>query len=253
MRMRDISVTSMASSGPDDASLWRQIADTLRGEIAGGHPAPGERLPAEGALAARFGVNRHTVRRAAEWLAREGLVRIEQGRGTFVADEVLDYVVGPRTRFTEWIERHKQQPAGRVLQLREMEAAPAVAAALGLRRGASVVLLERLGSADGRPVSLGRHHFPAGRLPGIAAALRETDTITEALRRVGVPDYLRRVTRVSARMPSAAEARLLRMPCSRPVLESEGLNADLAGRLIEYGLALYPTPRVQIVFEPGGG
>ncbi len=244
-------MTRMADPGPEEQALWRWIADVLRREIAGGHPAPGGRLPAETALAARFCVNRHTVRRAAEWLAREGLVRIEQGRGTFVADEVLDYVVGPRTRFTEWIERHKQQPAGRVLQLREMEAAPAVAAALRLRRGAPVVLLERLGSADGRPVSLGRHHFPAGRLPGIAAALRETDTITEALRRVGVPDYLRRVTRVSARMPSAAEARLLRMPHSRPVLEGESVNADLDGRLIEYGLALYPTPRVQIVFEPG--
>ena len=43
---------------------WRQIADTLRADIAGGTLGPGDQLPTEARLAARFGVNRHTVRRA---------------------------------------------------------------------------------------------------------------------------------------------------------------------------------------------
>src|SRR6185437_10116122 len=79
-------------------ALWRRIAGTLEKEIASGILAAGMQLPTEVGLAGRFGVNRHTVRRALEELSRNGLIRIEQGRGSFVAEDVLDYTVGPRTR-----------------------------------------------------------------------------------------------------------------------------------------------------------
>jgi GntR family phosphonate transport system transcriptional regulator len=234
----------------DGVALWRQIVAHLRQDIAAGLYAPGGRLPTEAELSQRFAVNRHTVRRALEEMSRDGLVRVEQGRGTFVAEDVLDYTVEPRTRFTEWIRRHNKEPSGRILQLREAVADHAVAVALGLRPGARIVLLERLGLADDRPVSLARHHFPAARLPGILDALHQTARITEALRDVGVDDYLRQTTRVTARLPTPSEADLLRMPRTRPVLICENINVDRGGTVVEYGVGCYPTPRVQIVFEP---
>ncbi len=126
----------------------------------------------------------------------------------------------------------------------------AVAAGLGLGEGAPIILLERLGLADGRPVSLATHHFPALRLPGLLPALRETSSITEALRLVGVADYLRQNTRVSARLPTGEEAALLRTARNRPLLICENVNVDREGRVVEFGISRYPTPRVQIVFEP---
>jgi GntR family phosphonate transport system transcriptional regulator len=96
---------------------------------------------------------------------------------------------------------------------------------------------------------LGLHHFPA-RLRGLHAALAESTGITDALARIGITDYQRRTTRVSARMPDAREAELLVMPRNRPLLVTESINVDGAGNIIEYGLTVYPTPRVQIVFEP---
>src|SRR5580704_4283437 len=170
-------------------TLWRQIAETLRNEIGGDDYPPGARLPTEAELSARFGVNRHTVRRALEELSRGGLIRVEQGRGTFVAEDVLDYTVGTRTRFTEWIHRHNKEPSGRVLQRREIAADATIAAGLGIRPGARVVLLERLGFADDTPVSLTRHFFPVTRLRGILSALAAAPRITDALRAVGVEDY----------------------------------------------------------------
>jgi GntR family phosphonate transport system transcriptional regulator len=240
---------------PDHAgmTLWRRIAETLRQVIGGDDYPPGARLPTEAELSARFSVNRHTVRRALEELSRGGLIRVEQGRGTFVAEDVLDYTVGPRTRFTEWIRRHNKEPSGRVLQRREIAADSAVAAALGIRAGARVVLLERLGLADDTPVSLARHYFPSSRLPGLLAALEASPRITDALKSVGVEDYLRQVTRVSARAPTATEAELLRMARNRPVLVTENINVDRAGMVVEYSEGCYPTPRVQMVFEPGEG
>jgi GntR family phosphonate transport system transcriptional regulator len=234
----------------DGVTLWRQIGRTVEREIAAGSYAVGARLPTEAQFSARFGVNRHTVRRALEDLSRRGLIRVEQGRGSFVAEETFDYEVGPRTRFSEWIKRHNKEPVGKVLDLREIAADAAVAAGLGLRPGARVARLERLGLADAMPVSLSSHHFPLSRLPGILAALRETATVTAALARCGVADYLRQSSRVTARLPQPREADLLRMPRARPVLVAENINVDRGGAIVEYGISRFPTPRVQLVFEP---
>jgi GntR family transcriptional regulator, phosphonate transport system regulatory protein len=231
-------------------ALWRQISEQLRSEIAAGTPPAGGRLPSEAELARRFGVNRHTLRRALEELARAGLIRVAQGRGSFVSEDVLDYTVGPRTRFSEWIRRHNKEPSGRVLRLAEVPAEAAVARGLGLAAGAPVVLLERLGLVDGRPVGVSAHHFPAGLAPGLLAALSAAPGISEALAAVGIADYRRAVTRVTARLPTPEEAGLLRVPRSRPLLVAENVNVDVSGRVVEFGLARYPTPRVQIVFEP---
>jgi GntR family phosphonate transport system transcriptional regulator len=231
-------------------TLWRQIYRAIETEIARGSPAGGDRLPTEAQLSQRFEVNRHTVRRALEELSRNGLIRIEQGRGSFVAEDVLDYAVAPRTRFSEWIRRHNKEPSGQILELREIAADAAVAAGLGVRPGARVVRLERLGLADGRPVSLGTHNFPAARFPGLLAALRQTTTITEALLQQGVSDYRRQVTRVTARLPQPQEAELLHTPRNRPLLVTENVNVDQHGAVVEFGVSRYPTPRVQIVIEP---
>lgn len=234
----------------EGVALWRQIATRLQRDIGAGSYPPGGRLPTEAELSQHFAVNRHTVRRALEELSRAGLVRVEQGRGSFVAEDVLEYTVEPRTRFAEWIRRHNKEPSGRVLDLKETVADAQVAAGLGIRSGGRVVLLERLGFADERPVSLTSHYFPAARLCGMLEALRQTPRITEALQRVGVADYLRQTTRVSARLPSAEEAELLRMPRNRPLLLAENVNVDHAGQVVEFAIGRYPTPRVQIVFEP---
>ena len=234
----------------DGVALWRQIVGHLQRDIDSGALQPGARLPTEGQLSRQFGVNRHTVRRALEELSRAGVVRVEQGRGSFVAEDVLDYAVEPRTRFSEWIRRHNKEPSGRVLELRDTTADARVAAGLGLRPGARVILIQRLGLADDRPVSLTNHWFPAARLPGLLEALRASPRITDALRAVGVADYLRQVTRVTARLPGPEEAELLRTGRNRPLLMTENVNVDRAGAIVEFAVGLYPTPRVQIVFEP---
>lgn len=234
----------------EGVALWRQIASRIQGDIASGALKPGARLPTEAEMSGRFGVNRHTIRRALEELSRDGLVRVEQGRGSFVAEDVLEYAVEARTRFSEWIRKHNKEPSGQVRQLREIPADARVAAALGVRGGSRVVVLERLGFADDRPVSLARHYFPATRLKGLLQALQKTTSITEALRSVGVDDYLRLQTRVTARLPTQTESDLLRTARNRPVLVTENINVDRAGAVIEFSSGCYPTPRVQIVFEP---
>jgi len=65
--------------------LHEQLKEILRAEILAGHLRPGERLPTEAELCARYQVSRAPVRQALEDLAREGLIVRQRGRGTFVA------------------------------------------------------------------------------------------------------------------------------------------------------------------------
>ena len=240
----------MTEARTAEQPLWRQIARTLSAEIGPSGLKPGARLPTEAQLAARFAVNRHTVRRAVEALVRAGMVRVEQGRGSFVADDVIDYPVETRTRFSEWIRKQNREPSGQVLHVRELAASAAVAAGLGVPKGSGVAQLERLGLADGVPVSLGSHYFAIERLPGVLPALKAATSVTAALAEVGVADYLRLSTRVSARLPSSVEANLLQVGRTRPILVCENVNVDANGGVVEFGIARYPSTRVQVVFEP---
>jgi GntR family transcriptional regulator len=64
--------------------LGRQIVRQIRLAVASGRVPPGGRLPPARELAATLGVNFHTVRAAYAELAKDGLLDVGQGRGTFV-------------------------------------------------------------------------------------------------------------------------------------------------------------------------
>src|SRR5499425_2613576 len=96
-------------------SLWRRIADELEQSIARGIFTPGSKLPGETDIAERFGVNRHTVRRAIAALAQRGLVRAERGSGTFIEQRRIPYPIRPRTRFSEIVGGAGHAAAGRLM------------------------------------------------------------------------------------------------------------------------------------------
>lgn len=56
--------------------------------------SPGECLPSGGELAKRYGVSRHTLRRAVDELVDSGLVERRHGKGVYVLDTYLDYQIG---------------------------------------------------------------------------------------------------------------------------------------------------------------
>jgi GntR family transcriptional regulator, phosphonate transport system regulatory protein len=232
-------------------AVWRQIEAALVEDIRQQTFAPGERLPTETELADRFGVNRHTVRRALGVLERGGLIRVEQGRGTFVQDYAIDYTIGRRTRFSQNLENVGLAASMEMLRASEMPASSEIAKALGLKRGARIVQVVTLGRAEGRPINLAASHFSATRFAGIAERVRETGSITQALREFGIDDYTRGTTRVTARLPDDETARLLSQPKTRPVLQVESINLDADGEPLQYSVANFSGDWVQLVFDPG--
>lgn len=228
-------------------AVWRQIADTLAEEIRNRCHAASGKLPSETELAARFRVNRHTLRQAVSALQAEGLLRIEQGRGMFVQQEWLPYPLARRTRFSDNLARQGLLPAKQLLTACSQAASDRVARELGLPRGSEVLLLETLSEANGQPVNLATSYYPAARFAGLLELLQDDASTTQLLRRLGVEDYLRRESRITTQMPSEEAARLLKQPLSRPLLCVESLDVDLQGRPIKYGETLFCGDRVQLV------
>jgi len=231
-------------------TLWRQIAERLSADLLSGALKPGDRLPTELDLASRYAVNRHTVRRAVAALADQGYLRVEQGRGTFVAEHMLDYVLGRRTRFSANMRAQGREPGGRVFGQRTERADPTVARELQIKAGARVLVLDHVGEADGVPITFATHYFPADRFKGLGELYMKSRSITAALKELGVPDYTRKVTRLSARLPTETEARQLNQAPARPVLQAEAINVDPQGRPIQYSITRFAGDRVQMVVEP---
>ena len=233
----------------DGVTRWRRVADGIRAAIGDGSMA--ERLPSEGDLADRFGVNRHTVRRAIAALAADGVVRAERGRGTFVSGGVprLAYAVGPRTRFTENVLAQARRPGGRLLGAELVPAGAEIAALLDVDLGAVLHRLESVHEADGLPLSLGTSWFPAERFPDLAEAFAETGSITEALRRAGVADYRRRETRITAERVAAEDAVHLAAAPDALVLVSRALDVDMAGRPLQALRTRFHADRMELVFR----
>lgn len=230
--------------------IWRRIADQIEHDVRKNVLKPGDRLPTEQALSERFEVNRHTVRRAIAALSDLGVVRAEQGRGTFVQAGRIDYQITRRTRFSASMRAQEREAAGDPLNVFEQRADPLVAAALNIRAGAPVAVIELLRLTDGYPAALGTHVFAKERFPDILTYFASTQSITKALEAAGVSDYVRGRTQVSARMPTQEEARLLQAPKTRPLLVTEAVNLDLNGVPVEFGVSRFPADRVQLIFEP---
>lgn len=227
-------------------SVWRQIAETLEREVTDGLLTPGAQLPTESVLAERFAVNRHTVRRAIAALAERGYVRVEQGRGTFVTRHAIAYALGRRTRFSANMSAQGLSGTTRWIGVAIVAASRGIAGELKINPGAEVYRVVGVSEADGVPIDTAVNFFPAERFAGIDKALAETGSITAALRRLGVADYVRQTTRLSAQLPDPEVARLLDQPVHRPILVAEAVNTDLDGVPIQYSVTRFSGDRVQI-------
>lgn len=232
-------------------SIWREIESALKDEIAAGRYGPGDRLPTEAALALRFGVNRHTVRRALGAMADAGTIFARRGAGAFVATRPAAYPLGRRVRFHEGFRAAGREAAKEILRLETVAAGPREAEALGLEPGAAAHVWEGVGLADGAPVSWFQSWFPAERLPGLKAGLAETRSVTAALAREGVADYTRASTRLVAERAGAVAARHLRLAEGAPLLRSVAINVDPMGRPVEFGRTWFAGERVELVVGEG--
>lgn len=230
--------------------IWKSILEALEEEVSNSRYRVGDKLPTEASLAERFGVNRHTVRRALAELASRGVVRSRQGAGVFVEAPPTDYPIGRRVRFHQNIRASGCLPEKRVLRLEVRPCDKTEAEALRLEPGAPALVYEGLSLANGAHIAHFESVFPFQRLPNLREALEAVPSVTEALRMAGVSDYIRAETRISAERATPTQARHLRLREGDPLLRTVALNADLQGRPVERGTTWFAGDRVTLTVAP---
>lgn len=228
---------------------WRRIAGDLEAAIGEARLAAGERLPTEMELARRYGVNRHTVRRALADLASQGHIKAVRGRGTFVADEPISYPLRARTRFSEIVAGQDLTPGGRVISTIEEKADRPIADHLAIDLGAPVLRAETLRVVNTRPVVVSSNWFPLQRVPDLLFDYAETGSISAALQRAGFADYRRKSSWVRAISAEPSDAEHLRLVQGAPLLLVESLNVSAQGVPLQFARARFAANAVELVVE----
>lgn len=229
---------------------WRLVRDRLHEAISVGRFAEGERVPSEGEIGAEYGLGRHSVRRAIAALAGEGLLSVEQGRGTFVRRQPrILYRIGRHTRFGENLSSQGVRPGGDLISSETVPAPASVAGALGLIEGMPVHRGLHRGRADGVPISLSLSYHCAGRFAGLRELRSDGRSITEIYRSFGIGDYVRRDTTLYARLPERWEAKLLEQRPEQPVIVQLKTDATRDGAPIGHSEAIWCATRVRFSLE----
>jgi GntR family transcriptional regulator len=232
-----------ADVAPAFSPLYQQIKALIMRGLQGGEWKPGEAIPSELDLAARFRVSQGTVRKAIDELAAENLLVRRQGKGTFVsthAEEQVQY----RFLRLQSEEGGAAQPMQRhFLDCRRARASADVARMLELRAGDTAVQIRRTLSSRDRPVVLDDIWLPGALFKGLTA---------ERLSEYRGPLYglfeaefgvrmIRAEEKIRAVSADAGSADLLKVPVGAPLLSVERLSRTYGDKPVEWRRGLYNT------------
>lgn len=160
----------MRSQAPTFQPLYVQTKALLEHALEAGEWPPGTAIPAEVALAARFGVSQGTVRKAIGALAAENLLVRRQGKGTFVATHTEEPASNFRFLRIRRNDGRPEYPGSRLIDLRRGKAGAEVARALAIKQGDGIYILRRILDYASRPVVLDEITLPAALFNGLTRA-----------------------------------------------------------------------------------
>ena len=233
------------SATPAFSPLYQQIKALILESLQAGEWKPGEAIPSEMELAARFRVSQGTVRKAIDELAAENLVVRRQGKGTFVATHAEQQV---RYRFLKLMPdtgdlASEGQPQRTVLECRRLRAPADVARALALRGGDAVIQVRRVLSFGTVPTILEDLWLPGATFKGLTAQqMTGYHGPTYAMFEVefGVR-MVRAEEKIRAVAADEAQSGLLQVPVGNPLLSVERISFTYNDVPMEVRRGLYRT------------
>ncbi|MET0311869.1 MAG: GntR family transcriptional regulator [Burkholderiaceae bacterium] len=234
-----------APATPAFSPLYQQIKALILQSLQAGEWKPGESIPSEMDLAARFRVSQGTVRKAIDELAAENLVVRRQGKGTFVATHAEQHV---QYRFLKLMpdsgDIGGEGPARReIVECRRTRATAEVARVLALRAGDAVLQVRRVLSFGGVPTILEDLWLPGQAFKGLTAEqMADYQGPTYAMFEVefGVR-MVRADEKIRAVAPDAAQCALLKVEQHTPLLSVERIAYTYNDVPMELRRGLYRT------------
>jgi GntR family transcriptional regulator len=188
-----------------------QLSELLRDRIEREELRSGDQIPTEDALSEKHRVSRGTVRQAIALLVNQGLIRREQGRGTFVNAPIAGPTFFTLTSFNDDMRRQDRQPDTRLLSAETVPASEEVARRLELNQGEPCIHIVRLRLADNQPVAQETRYLAYSLCP----SLLEDDLEAESIHSLLIHKYhiplIRTAHTIEAHILSSKEAQLLQV------------------------------------------
>ena len=223
--------------------IYHQLKEWLRAEIASGTWQPGDLIPSERELSEQFGISRMTVRQALNELREEGILRREQGRGTYVAEPKIEQRLTRLTGFTEDMKRRALRSGARVLQQMWVDAPAAAAKALRITPGKQIVLLQRLRMAEGEPMAIESSYLHFSSMAGLLEENFENQSLYHCLsEKYGILPT-RAEQKVEAAICREQDCQLLHIEPGSPVLRNRRITYDQRNKPFEYTHSIYRGDR----------
>jgi GntR family transcriptional regulator len=234
-----------------EAPLYGKVEEVLASEIAHGEYQPGDQLPTEDELLARFGVSRITVRRAIQNLIQRGVVEIRRGRGTFVLAPKVSQELTKLTGFVEDMDTHGRAASARVVSQGIVAASARVAGHLGISKGTRVMRIERVRLADSVPMSFDETYLPLeiGRKI-VRNDLRVKPIFTLLEEKYGIP-LAEAEYSLEAAAAAGHVAVALDVPEGAPIFRIERTSFTTEGTPIDYEVLSYRGDLIRFVTRLG--
>ena len=216
--------------------VYQDVARTLEQEIRDTLHC-GDYLPSEAELAQRFAINRHTLRRAVDQLVDAGMLLRQQGKGTLVVEQAVEYNIGARARFSESLAAQGHAPCCDVISRRVLVADDAFARKSHFPAGTPLLQVDTLRHMDGRPVTIISHYLKRTRFPGLERDYRNGSLHAHIERHHGLL-LERREALVSTTLPNQQEAVLMGQQLHKPrqLIRSRNVLAD-TDEVLEYSVS----------------
>ena len=229
---------------------WRRIADELAETIRAGSYEMGSGLPTTVEIATHYKVHRHTASKALHYLREQGLVSVEQGRGSFVRGVRYPYRLSEKVSFRKNFADTGLAVSSRLIEVLTIAIPSTVAQALQISPNSSVWRIVLLNSLDQRAISLSIHYLSAQKFSDFAQKLKNNEnSISKAFQACGVDSYQRKSTKISARIATDEEYLRLDLSEGDPVLTTEGIDMDVDLNAIQVVETSFNPNRIQFVVD----
>ncbi|MGH2390038.1 MAG: GntR family transcriptional regulator [Chloroflexota bacterium] len=235
-----------------EVPMYQQLQVLIRTNIASGIWQPGQAIPSEQMLSRQFEIARMTVRQALEGLIREGLLRRERGRGTFVAHSMVERELSRLRGFSEDMRVRGMTPSARLLVRDVIPAPPEVSDHLQLGIREAVIHLRRLRLADALPMALETAYFNYQLFRRILDADLEANSLYEFMETTLGLHLAHGSQELEAALPTAGDAQLLQQSRRDPTLvisQTTYLRLDDGEVPAIFGRTIYRADRYRFRLE----
>jgi len=224
--------------------LYAQVKESILKALSEGVLKPGDRLPTEEELCARFSISRPVVRQAYSELIAEGIITRIKGKGSFIREkEIQSHFFQELSTFEDDMKRVNMVPSTKVIIKEVLKDAKKFQTLLNLEPSEEVLHIRFLYLGNDVPMILVDTYVPHNLFPG----LFKKDLEARPLYHIFETDYNRYIAQarrtVDAILVSDEGAALLNIAKASAIHEVKTLATDAQDRILEYSRAGYPGER----------